>query len=110
MDASCDGGRDLKLADVRGGGLFHMYVYDCVNEAPHNSLIDIAGRLIMVCPRSIPLPRTRDKGVAIESYVERNVICPKELLKRALPIVIFFVFVGSRTNGDAQRQAQKFGS
>jgi hypothetical protein len=41
VDASCDGGRDLNLADVLGGGLMSMYGYDCVNEEPQNCLVDV---------------------------------------------------------------------
>ena len=42
VDATCDGGRDLNLADVFGGGLLSMYGYDCVNEAPQNCLVDVS--------------------------------------------------------------------
>jgi hypothetical protein len=45
VDASCDGGRDLNLADVLGGGLLSMYGYDCVNEEPQNCLVDVTCHL-----------------------------------------------------------------
>jgi hypothetical protein len=41
VDASCDSGRYLNLADVLGGGLLSMCGYSCVNEAPQNCLVDV---------------------------------------------------------------------
>ena len=42
VDACCDGGRELNLADKLGGGLLSMYGYECVNEVPQNCLVDVS--------------------------------------------------------------------